>query len=44
VLGAPVGRVHFAGAHYDNLAHGQDAATRTGNRVAEAIGKLIVDS
>ena len=40
VLGAPVGRVHFAGAHYDNLAHGQDAATRTGNRVAAAGGAL----
>ena len=36
-IGAPVGRIHFAGAAYDNMAHGQDAATRTGNRVAEAI-------
>lgn len=36
-IGAPVGRIHFAGAAYDNMAHGMDAATRTGNRVAEAI-------
>ena len=36
-IGAPVGRVHFAGAAYDNMPHGMDAATRTGNRVAEAI-------
>jgi monoamine oxidase len=36
-LGAPVGRIHFAGAAYDNMPHGMDAATRTANRVAEAI-------
>ena len=42
-IGAPVGRVYFAGAAYDNMAHGQDAATRTGNRVAEALGKLRVE-
>jgi len=36
-LGTPVGRIHFAGAAYDNMAHGMDAATRTANRVAEAI-------
>ncbi len=36
-IGAPVGRIHFAGAAYDNMAHGMDAATRTGNRVAAAI-------
>ena len=36
-IGAPEGRIHFAGAAYDNMAHGMDAATRTGNRVAEAI-------
>ena len=35
--GAPVDRIHFAGAAYDNMPHGMDAATRTGNRVAEAI-------
>ncbi|HEV7403292.1 MAG TPA: NAD(P)/FAD-dependent oxidoreductase [Chthoniobacteraceae bacterium] len=33
----PVGRIHFAGAAYDNLPWGMDAATRTANRVAEAI-------
>ncbi len=36
-IGAPVGRIHFAGAAYDNLPWGMDAATRTANRVAEAI-------
>lgn len=36
-IGTPVGRIHFAGAAYDNMAHGMDAATRTANRVAEAI-------
>ncbi len=34
---APVGRIHFAGAAYDNLPWGMDAATRSANRVAEAI-------
>jgi monoamine oxidase len=32
-----VGRIHFAGAHADNLPWGMDAATRSANRVAEAI-------
>lgn len=36
-IGAPVGRIHFAGSAYDNMPHGMDAATRTANRVAEAI-------
>jgi len=34
---APVGRIHFAGAHADNLPWGMDAATRSANRVAQAI-------
>ncbi|MDP3073650.1 MAG: NAD(P)/FAD-dependent oxidoreductase [Opitutaceae bacterium] len=33
----PVGRIHFAGAAYDNLPWGQDAATRSANRVARQI-------
>ncbi|HLY16642.1 MAG TPA: NAD(P)/FAD-dependent oxidoreductase [Bryobacteraceae bacterium] len=33
----PHGRVHFAGAYCDNLNWGQEAATRSANRVAEAI-------
>ncbi len=33
----PVGRLHFAGAAYDNLPWGQDAATRSANRVAKQI-------
>jgi monoamine oxidase len=33
----PVGRVHFAGAYADNLNWGMEAATRSANRVAEAI-------
>jgi monoamine oxidase len=33
----PVGRIHFAGAFADNLPWGMDAATRSANRVAEAI-------
>jgi monoamine oxidase len=33
----PVGRIYFAGAAYDNLPWGQDAATRSANRVAEQI-------
>lgn len=33
----PAGRVHFAGAYCDNLSWGQEAATRSGNRVARAI-------
>jgi monoamine oxidase len=35
----PVGRVHFAGAYTDNLNWGQEAATRSANRVAETIDK-----
>jgi monoamine oxidase len=35
----PVGRVHFAGAYTDNLNWGQEAATRSANRVAEAIDR-----
>ncbi len=35
----PVGRVHFAGAYTDNLNWGMEAATRSANRVAEAIDK-----
>ena len=27
-IGTPVGRIHFAGAAYDNMPHGMDAATR----------------
>ena len=34
----PVGRVHFVGAYADNLNWGMEAATRSANRVAEAIG------
>jgi monoamine oxidase len=33
----PVGPIHFAGAAYDNLPWGMDAATRSANRVAEQI-------
>jgi monoamine oxidase len=33
----PHGRVHFCGAYADNLNWGQEAATRSANRVAEAI-------
>jgi monoamine oxidase len=33
----PVGRIHFAGAAYDNLNWGMDAATRSANRVAKMI-------
>jgi monoamine oxidase len=35
-----VGRVHFAGSFADNLSWGMDAATRSANRVAEAIDAL----
>jgi monoamine oxidase len=35
----PVGRVHFAGAYTDNLNWGQEAATRSANRVAQAIDR-----
>ena len=37
VMIEPVGRVHFVGAYADNLNWGQEAATRSANRVAEAI-------
>jgi monoamine oxidase len=33
----PVGRIHFAGSHADNLPWGMDAATRSANRVAQII-------
>lgn len=33
----PVGRIHFAGAAYDNLPWGQDAATRSAHRTVEKI-------
>lgn len=33
----PYGRVYFAGAYCDNLNWGQEAATRSANRVAKAI-------
>jgi monoamine oxidase len=36
----PVGRIHFAGSFADNLPWGMDAATRSANRVAEAIDGL----
>ena len=35
----PVGRVHFVGAYTDNLNWGQEAATRSANRVAQAIDR-----
>jgi monoamine oxidase len=35
----PVGRIHFAGSHADNLPWGMDAATRSANRVAEVIDR-----
>ena len=34
------GRVHFVGAYADNLNWGMEAATRSANRVAEAIDRL----
>ena len=37
VLIEPCGRIHFAGAYCDNLNWGQEAATRSANRVAKAI-------
>ena len=36
----PQGRVHFVGAYADNLNWGQEAATRSANRVATAIDAL----
>jgi monoamine oxidase len=35
----PHGRIYFAGAYADNLDWGQEAATRSANRVAEAIDR-----
>jgi monoamine oxidase len=35
----PHGRIHFAGAYADNLNWGTEAATRSANRVADAIDK-----
>ena len=35
----PHGRIHFAGAYADNLDWGMEAATRSANRVAEAIDR-----
>jgi monoamine oxidase len=37
VLIQPHGRIHFVGAYADNLNWGMEAATRSANRVAEAI-------
>lgn len=39
VLIEPYGRIHFAGAYADNLNWGMEAATRSANRVAEAIDR-----
>ncbi len=39
VLIEPAGRIYFAGAYADNLNWGNEAATRSANRVAEAIDK-----
>lgn len=36
-LMTPEGRIHFAGAYADNLNWGMEAATRSANRIAEAI-------
>jgi monoamine oxidase len=35
----PYGRIHFAGAYCDNLNWGQEAATRSGHRVAKEINE-----
>jgi len=40
ILIEPHGRIHFVGAYADNLNWGMEAATRSANRVAEAIHKL----
>jgi monoamine oxidase len=37
ILIEPQGRIHFVGAYADNLNWGMEAATRSANRVAEAI-------
>lgn len=39
LLMKPHGRIHFAGAYADNLNWGTEAATRSANRVADAIHK-----
>jgi monoamine oxidase len=39
VLIEPHGRLHFVGAYADNLNWGMEAATRSANRVAEAIDR-----
>ena len=39
VVMQPHGRIYFAGAYVDNLGWGMEAATRSANRVAEAIDK-----
>jgi monoamine oxidase len=36
----PGDRIHFAGSHPDNLNWGMDAATRSANRVAQAIHEI----
>jgi monoamine oxidase len=36
-ISEPVGRIHFVGAYTDNLNWGQEAGTRSANRVADAI-------
>ncbi len=36
----PLGRIYFAGAYADNLNWGTEAATRSANRVANAIDKM----
>jgi monoamine oxidase len=40
-LSQPQGRIHFVGAYCDNLNWGQEAATRSANRVAEAISSGV---
>ena len=37
----PHGRIYFAGAYCDNLNWGQEAATRSANRVAKAIHAAV---
>jgi monoamine oxidase len=39
ILIEPAGRIYFAGAYADNLNWGNEAATRSANRVANAIDK-----
>ena len=35
----PVGRIHFVGCNADNMNWGMDAATRSANRIAQAIDR-----